>query len=172
MPLPICFNTRPSADVFLVCLSKEKDKQANSSEKAIWSVCGSPWMPQTEICTHWKYTIYAGNNYRWVLCVKSLGIWCFRARAKLGREHSKEGSGQWSWQAHSYWTPALQLQKSHKMHTIRAKWQDILAVTAKVPQQCTQQKSKHIHLPMSVLQPSFAFFYWIWSVSDIIWAAH
>ena len=74
-------------------------------------------------------------------CVKSLCIWCFRARAKLGREHSREGSGHGK---HTH----TGLQHSNcrsrtKCTQPRAKWADILAVvTAEVPQQCDARNRK------------------------------
>ena len=55
--LPICFNTQPSAQTYFWSVSEKRKTNRRTPLKRLFGECAVPrWMPQTEICTHWKYT--------------------------------------------------------------------------------------------------------------------
>ena len=148
--LPICFNTRGSRDVFLVSgcsLSKEKDKQATPL-KRLFGQCPVPDECRKQRSAHIENT---QGNCSWVVCVKSLCIWCRELESSPEREVAMAST--------------LILADSSTAEVAQN-----ARHTCKVERYCREgeatEKSKHVHLSVSSVNPPSSDFYSVWSVSD------
>ena len=123
---------------FLDCsLSKEKDKQATPL-KRLFGECLVPDECRKQRSAHIENT---QGNCSWVVCVKSLCIWCREPEQRLARELSGEGSGRGK---HTH-TGRLFNCRSRTKCTTHVQSGKILQ-RRRSNNAAMREKSKHVHL--------------------------
>ena len=149
--LPICFNTRGSRDVFLVSgcsLSKEKDKQATPL-KRLFGQCPVPDECRKQRSAHIENT--QGN------CASKVYAFGAESQSKGWPESSPEGEVAVASTLILDATSTAEVAQNARH-------------TCKVERYCREgeatEKSKHVHLSVSSVNPPSSDFYSVWSVSD------
>ena len=162
--LPICFDTQPSRDVFLVWASEKRKINRQL-----------PWKGRLVSV---RLPMNAANIDLHTLKIHMLATTVDASKVFQRREQKQSLDrtlelGKWPWQAHSYWG-ARQLQKSHKMHTTQAlrgaKWQycqhTALTQNNAGEREANREPWRFTCLCRSFPPACYSPFYWLWSVSS------